>query len=255
MKTPRTPGGGHLPRIQIRHWQWNLYNDDCAVVDGLTTNENPCEQEFEIHKSRTFSYACRPHPNSGVCGNQEETSTQAVTITNASLDTSTLLEAKQAFHSNLNSLLITEHRQTINCPTRSAIVSALLISGRHGFAEHMARAAGDAGAAAGMLACHWSRKRNALDGLGQLSTSNARLAGLARRVHAQRPERASGLGEHGPGHSCMTRGCAVASSSRDHAQAAFGGQNARTPSLVAGGKRHVADMRDGQARDDSGAVW
>ncbi|KAH9476008.1 hypothetical protein JR316_0011576, partial [Psilocybe cubensis] len=33
--------------------RWNVYNDDCAVVDGLTTTENPCTQGI---------FGCSPPP-------------------------------------------------------------------------------------------------------------------------------------------------------------------------------------------------
>ncbi|KAJ7892902.1 hypothetical protein B0H14DRAFT_960933 [Mycena olivaceomarginata] len=61
--------------------RWNVYDDSCNVVDGLTTNQNPCTEGifgcspppviFNRY-TNTFSgliYACRTDPNSGVCGN------------------------------------------------------------------------------------------------------------------------------------------------------------------------------------------
>ncbi|KAF2096501.1 hypothetical protein NA57DRAFT_58412 [Rhizodiscina lignyota] len=60
--------------------RWNVYDDSCNVVDGLTTNRNPCEQGtfgcspppvlFNQY-TNSFTgliYACRPDPNSGNCG-------------------------------------------------------------------------------------------------------------------------------------------------------------------------------------------
>ncbi|KAJ6495198.1 hypothetical protein C8R45DRAFT_824181 [Mycena sanguinolenta] len=67
------PEGGGINR-------WNVYDDSCNVVDGLTTNQNPCDEGifgcsaapviFDRYTS-TFTgltYACRTDPNSGVCG-------------------------------------------------------------------------------------------------------------------------------------------------------------------------------------------
>ncbi|KAJ3860188.1 hypothetical protein EV359DRAFT_75308 [Lentinula novae-zelandiae] len=60
--------------------RWNVYDDSCNVVDGLTTNENPCTSgTFECtpppilfdEYTNSFTglrYACRTDPNSGVCG-------------------------------------------------------------------------------------------------------------------------------------------------------------------------------------------
>ncbi|KAJ6548833.1 hypothetical protein B0H19DRAFT_952868 [Mycena capillaripes] len=61
--------------------RWNVYDDSCNVVDGLTTNQNPCTEGifgcspppiiFDRY-TNSFSgliYACRTDPNSGVCGN------------------------------------------------------------------------------------------------------------------------------------------------------------------------------------------
>ncbi|KAJ7639496.1 hypothetical protein FB45DRAFT_741344 [Roridomyces roridus] len=57
----------------INHW--NVYNDNCDIVDGLTTNQNPCSQgifgyspapiHFNEYTSTTtgLRYACRPGPN------------------------------------------------------------------------------------------------------------------------------------------------------------------------------------------------
>ncbi|KAK7695045.1 hypothetical protein QCA50_002233 [Cerrena zonata] len=60
--------------------RWDVYDDACNVVDGLTTNQNPCTQgifsctpapiTFNGY-TNTFTklrYACRPDPNSGSCG-------------------------------------------------------------------------------------------------------------------------------------------------------------------------------------------
>ncbi|GJE91283.1 hypothetical protein PsYK624_074320 [Phanerochaete sordida] len=59
---------------------WNVYDDSCNVVDGLTTNQNPCDVGIfgcspppvlfnEYTNSFTgLRYACRTDPNSGVCG-------------------------------------------------------------------------------------------------------------------------------------------------------------------------------------------
>ncbi|KAJ7153304.1 hypothetical protein C8R46DRAFT_912582 [Mycena filopes] len=61
--------------------RWNVYDDSCNVVDGLTTNENPCTTHIFgcspppiIFNRYTNSfnglvYACRTDPNSGSCGN------------------------------------------------------------------------------------------------------------------------------------------------------------------------------------------
>ncbi|GJE91285.1 hypothetical protein PsYK624_074340 [Phanerochaete sordida] len=63
--------------------RWNVYDDSCNVVDGLTTNENPCTQSifgctpppvtFDSYKNsfNGLQYACRPDPNSGKCGNDD----------------------------------------------------------------------------------------------------------------------------------------------------------------------------------------
>ncbi|KAH9889464.1 hypothetical protein C8Q73DRAFT_654260 [Cubamyces lactineus] len=60
--------------------RWNVYDDSCNVADGLTTNGNPCDQGifgcspppilFDRYTSTVTGliYACRPDPNSGVCG-------------------------------------------------------------------------------------------------------------------------------------------------------------------------------------------
>ncbi|KAJ7099832.1 hypothetical protein C8R44DRAFT_810371 [Mycena epipterygia] len=60
--------------------RWNVYDDGCHVVDGLTTNQNPCTEGIfgcspppiifnEYTNSFTgLRYACRTDPNSGVCG-------------------------------------------------------------------------------------------------------------------------------------------------------------------------------------------
>ncbi|KAI0786919.1 hypothetical protein C8Q75DRAFT_720300 [Abortiporus biennis] len=61
--------------------RWNVYDDSCNQVDGLTTNQNPCNEGifgcspppiiFNEY-TNTFTglrYACRTDPNSGVCGN------------------------------------------------------------------------------------------------------------------------------------------------------------------------------------------
>ncbi|KAJ7636511.1 hypothetical protein FB45DRAFT_828757 [Roridomyces roridus] len=60
--------------------RWDVYDDSCNVVDGLTTNQNPCDEGifgcspppviFNRYTS-TFTglvYACRTDPNSGTCG-------------------------------------------------------------------------------------------------------------------------------------------------------------------------------------------
>ncbi|KAH9889471.1 hypothetical protein C8Q73DRAFT_159755 [Cubamyces lactineus] len=60
--------------------RWTVYDDSCNAVDGLLTNENPCDQGifgcspppiiFDRY-TNTFTgliYACRTDPNSGVCG-------------------------------------------------------------------------------------------------------------------------------------------------------------------------------------------
>ncbi|EIM79477.1 uncharacterized protein STEHIDRAFT_116522 [Stereum hirsutum FP-91666 SS1] len=60
--------------------RWNIYDDGCKVVDGLTTTTNPCDSgtfsctgspvTFNGYKS-SFNgqqYACRPDANSGNCG-------------------------------------------------------------------------------------------------------------------------------------------------------------------------------------------
>ncbi|KAF9036753.1 hypothetical protein BJ165DRAFT_1532854 [Panaeolus papilionaceus] len=61
--------------------RWNVYNDNCDVVDGLTTTENPCfsgtfgcSPPPIIFNRYTNSftgliYDCRTDPNSGKCGN------------------------------------------------------------------------------------------------------------------------------------------------------------------------------------------
>ncbi|KAF7326980.1 hypothetical protein MSAN_00495400 [Mycena sanguinolenta] len=60
--------------------RWNVYDDSCNVVDGLTTNQNPCDEGIfgcsgppVIFDQYTNSfnglvYACRTDPNSGTCG-------------------------------------------------------------------------------------------------------------------------------------------------------------------------------------------
>ncbi|KAF7378412.1 hypothetical protein MSAN_00267800 [Mycena sanguinolenta] len=60
--------------------RWNVYDDSCNVVDGLTTTQNPCTEGifgcspppiiFDQY-TNSFTgliYACRTDPNSGVCG-------------------------------------------------------------------------------------------------------------------------------------------------------------------------------------------
>uniref|UniRef100_A0A8H7XTG5 SSCRP protein n=1 Tax=Psilocybe cubensis TaxID=181762 RepID=A0A8H7XTG5_PSICU len=71
---------GNQIRVTDTINRWNVYNDDCAIVDGLTTTFNPCTQGifgcspppiiFNEYTS-TFTglrYACRPDPSSGQCG-------------------------------------------------------------------------------------------------------------------------------------------------------------------------------------------
>ncbi|KAL4258206.1 hypothetical protein AB1N83_010423 [Pleurotus pulmonarius] len=60
--------------------RWDVFDDGCNVVDGLTTNINPCNQVIFACSppplifngyTNTFTgwkYACRPDPNSGTCG-------------------------------------------------------------------------------------------------------------------------------------------------------------------------------------------
>ncbi|KIM47344.1 hypothetical protein M413DRAFT_64049 [Hebeloma cylindrosporum] len=60
--------------------RWNVYDDSCNVVDGLTTTFNPCTVGTfgcspppiifnEYTNSFTgLRYACRTDPNSGTCG-------------------------------------------------------------------------------------------------------------------------------------------------------------------------------------------
>ncbi|KZP28451.1 hypothetical protein FIBSPDRAFT_701035, partial [Athelia psychrophila] len=60
--------------------RWNVYDDSCNVVDGLTTNQNPCNEGifscspppiiFNGYKNSFtgLKYACRTDPNSGSCG-------------------------------------------------------------------------------------------------------------------------------------------------------------------------------------------
>ncbi|KAJ7461616.1 hypothetical protein FB451DRAFT_1341255 [Mycena latifolia] len=63
--------------------RWNVYDANCNQVDGLTTNQNPCNEGifgcsppsllFNEYTS-TFSglkYACRTDPNAGVCGSDK----------------------------------------------------------------------------------------------------------------------------------------------------------------------------------------
>ncbi|KDR70437.1 hypothetical protein GALMADRAFT_76112 [Galerina marginata CBS 339.88] len=61
--------------------RWDVFDDGCNVVDGLTTNQNPCSEGifgcspppiiFNQY-TNTFThlrYACRTDPSSGRCGN------------------------------------------------------------------------------------------------------------------------------------------------------------------------------------------
>ncbi|KAF1968340.1 hypothetical protein BU23DRAFT_541261 [Bimuria novae-zelandiae CBS 107.79] len=60
--------------------RWNVYDDSCNAVDGLTTTKNPCtegifgcspEPILFNRYTNTFSglvYACRTDPQSGSCG-------------------------------------------------------------------------------------------------------------------------------------------------------------------------------------------
>ncbi|EIM91766.1 uncharacterized protein STEHIDRAFT_48006 [Stereum hirsutum FP-91666 SS1] len=63
--------------------RWNVYDDSCNVVDGLTTTGNPCTSgtfsctgapiTFNGY-TNTFNglhYACRPDANSGSCGSDK----------------------------------------------------------------------------------------------------------------------------------------------------------------------------------------
>ncbi|KAI0653514.1 hypothetical protein C8Q70DRAFT_927606 [Cubamyces menziesii] len=60
--------------------RWNVYDHSCNAIDGLITEENPCDAGifgcspppiiFDRY-TNSFSgliYACRTDPNSGVCG-------------------------------------------------------------------------------------------------------------------------------------------------------------------------------------------
>ncbi|ESK95615.1 hypothetical protein Moror_12587 [Moniliophthora roreri MCA 2997] len=60
--------------------RWDVYDANCDVVDGLTTNQNPCTQgifgctpapiTFNFYRN-TFTglqYACRPDSRAGSCG-------------------------------------------------------------------------------------------------------------------------------------------------------------------------------------------
>ncbi|KAJ6536932.1 hypothetical protein B0H19DRAFT_962767 [Mycena capillaripes] len=70
--------GNAIPQGDVTRWK--VYDDNCNVVDGTTTNQNPCTTGifgcsgppviFDEYTS-TFSglqYACRTDPNSGSCG-------------------------------------------------------------------------------------------------------------------------------------------------------------------------------------------
>ncbi|KAF8224619.1 hypothetical protein L208DRAFT_1310296 [Tricholoma matsutake] len=74
-------GIGNVQRLGNGINRWNIYNVNCNVVDGLTTNQNPCIQgifgctpppiTFNTY-ANSFShllYACRLDPNSETCGN------------------------------------------------------------------------------------------------------------------------------------------------------------------------------------------
>ncbi|PPR06950.1 hypothetical protein CVT24_011013 [Panaeolus cyanescens] len=76
--------GNVIPQGQIGSAfvnRWNVYDDSCNIVDGLTTSGNPCTAgifgctgspiTFNRYTS-TFTgltFACRTDPNSGRCGN------------------------------------------------------------------------------------------------------------------------------------------------------------------------------------------
>ncbi|KAJ8074240.1 hypothetical protein PM082_012549 [Marasmius tenuissimus] len=64
--------------------RWNVYDNNCGIVDGLTTNDNPCNRPsgiFSCTPSVTFAgykhtftgqqYACRPPVNADECGGDE----------------------------------------------------------------------------------------------------------------------------------------------------------------------------------------
>ncbi|KAF5346062.1 hypothetical protein D9756_010804 [Leucocoprinus leucothites] len=74
-------GIGNLQDLGNGIHRWNVYDDSCNQVDGLTTTNNPCTEGIFgcspppiifNHYRNTFSglqYACRTDPNSGRCGN------------------------------------------------------------------------------------------------------------------------------------------------------------------------------------------
>ncbi|KIJ29368.1 hypothetical protein M422DRAFT_132947, partial [Sphaerobolus stellatus SS14] len=61
--------------------RWNIYNNNCTIVDGLTTNENPCisgifscspapvhfTEYINTYNSRV--YLCQTGSSFGICGN------------------------------------------------------------------------------------------------------------------------------------------------------------------------------------------
>jgi len=75
-------GVGNLISLSDTLNKWNIYNENCDVVDSLTTSDNPCTVgtfgctaspiKFNSYTNITDkkSYSCLPEPYSGeVCGN------------------------------------------------------------------------------------------------------------------------------------------------------------------------------------------
>ncbi|EAU88932.1 hypothetical protein CC1G_10578 [Coprinopsis cinerea okayama7 len=73
-------GVGNVRSLGNGFNRWDVYNSACEVVDGLTTNLNPCDTstfgctpppiKFNRY-TNSFDgliYECRPDPNSGRCG-------------------------------------------------------------------------------------------------------------------------------------------------------------------------------------------
>ncbi|KAJ4300799.1 hypothetical protein N0V90_002887 [Kalmusia sp. IMI 367209] len=73
-------GIGGQQKLSSTVSRWNVYDDNCKVVDSLTTTKNPCTQgifgcspppiKFNSYKN-TFNglkYKCRTDSRSGKCG-------------------------------------------------------------------------------------------------------------------------------------------------------------------------------------------
>ncbi|KAK7690585.1 hypothetical protein QCA50_005683 [Cerrena zonata] len=75
-------GIGNVVPLSQGFNRWNVFDDSCNAVDGLTTNGNPCTQgifacspapilfDGYTNSFTGLRYACRTDPRSGTCNGQ-----------------------------------------------------------------------------------------------------------------------------------------------------------------------------------------